>query len=268
MIILAIFFILGLIIGSFLNVVVYRAREVETLLGRSHCPKCKKIIHWYDNIPLLSYLLLKARCRNCKKNISWQYPLVEAATGIIFVLTALYLIPPADPLHWLHLLFYLGIFSVFIVIFVYDAKYMEIPMSVLWIGVFWAVLYYLILDASTYNTAMSFTSLNIFSAGLSAAAAFLFFFALSYFSKETWMGAGDAYVALLVGLVTGWPLILFAMLCSFILGSVWGGALIAIKKKNMKSQIPFAPFLVSGAVLIIFLSQMVPSLKYYILWSL
>ena len=79
-----IFFIFGLIIGSFLNVVVYRLKDAETILGRSFCRHCKHTIRWYDNIPLLSFLFLRARCRDCDEKISWQYPLLEAVTGILF----------------------------------------------------------------------------------------------------------------------------------------------------------------------------------------
>ncbi len=82
-------FLFGLIIGSFLNCLIWRLHKEESILGRSYCPKCRHQIVWYDNIPVFSFLLLKGKCRHCGKNISWQYPLVELATGILFVMSFL-----------------------------------------------------------------------------------------------------------------------------------------------------------------------------------
>ena len=87
---LIIFLVLGLIVGSFLNVVVERLNLAESLLGRSHCPHCRKKIRWYDNVPVLSFMILRARCRDCEGKISWQYPAMEIMTGIIFVLAGNY----------------------------------------------------------------------------------------------------------------------------------------------------------------------------------
>ncbi|PIV85971.1 MAG: prepilin peptidase, partial [Candidatus Moranbacteria bacterium CG17_big_fil_post_rev_8_21_14_2_50_41_107] len=75
-----VFFLFGLLIGSFLNVLVYRLKDAETLLGRSFCRKCKHQIRWYDNIPLISFVLLRGECRDCQEKISWQYPVLECVT--------------------------------------------------------------------------------------------------------------------------------------------------------------------------------------------
>ena len=107
---LIIFFILGLIVGSFLNVVICRLELAESILGRSHCPRCKSLIRWYDNIPLLSFILLRARCRDCQEKISWQYPSVELAAGIIFTAVGYYFFTISDLQAWAETLFYLGIF--------------------------------------------------------------------------------------------------------------------------------------------------------------
>src|SRR3989344_8781021 len=84
-----VFFSSGLIVGSFLNVLVYRLKEAETLLGRSFCRHCKHQIRWYDNIPLISFVLLLGACRDCETKISWQYPALELLTGILFALAGL-----------------------------------------------------------------------------------------------------------------------------------------------------------------------------------
>ncbi len=85
LIILTFIFLFGLIIGSFLNCLIWRLHKKESLLGRSYCPKCKKQIAWYDNIPVLSFIMLGGKCRQCGKAISWQYPIVELTTGVLFV---------------------------------------------------------------------------------------------------------------------------------------------------------------------------------------
>lgn len=260
---LIIFFILGLIIGSFLNVVICRLELAESILGRSRCPRCKSLIRWYDNIPLLSFILLRARCRDCQEKISWQYPSVELAAGIIFTAVGYYFFTISNFQAWAETLFYLGIFSLLLVIFVYDLKFMEIPMVALWIGVGWTIAYFIFSDANSFNSAGSVLSLKLISGTMGAAMTFLFFFALSYFSKEKWMGMGDAYLALLAGLVIGWPKILLALMLAFTIGAVCSIILIALKKKTMKSQIPFAPFLIAGVMLTVFLERLLASTAYW-----
>src|SRR3989339_1934690 len=137
--ILAIFFIFGLLIGSFLNVLAYRISIAETVLGRSFCPKCKKQISWYDNVPLLSFILLRARCRNCKKKISWQYPLMELFTAVIFAGIGAKFFDTVEISSWIETGYYLVMASSLIVIFIYDWLYMEIPGAVLWPAIFFAV---------------------------------------------------------------------------------------------------------------------------------
>lgn len=261
-----IFFVLGLIVGSFLNVVISRLAVAEKILGRSHCPKCKAMIRWYDNVPLLSFILLKTRCRDCHEKISWQYPTVEIATGIIFALVASYFFVAEDPITWLATFYWLIIFSVLVVIFSYDFKHMEIPMVVLWIGIFVTVAYHLFADWVNFNQHLDLLSINTYSGVLAGAIAFLLFFALSAGSKEKWMGMGDAYVALLAGLIIGWPGLMFVLFAAFTLGAIYGVTLIAMKKKSMKSQVPFAPFIVAGIFLSVLIPQMFPSVKYWFIY--
>lgn len=256
-----IFFILGLIIGSFLNVVVYRLEAVETLMGRSHCPKCRKKIRWFDNIPVLSYIILSARCRDCGEKISWQYPLVELATGIVFATLGNYFFNPIDFSSLLLVFYYLAIFSILMVIFVYDFKYMEIPMIVLWVGVILSLTYSLYSDSQNFRNIVSIMELKTFSGILGALVAGGFFWFLAAYSKETWMGFGDVYLGVLVGLVVGWPNVWAAMMLSFVIGAVISVALITFRKKTMKSQVPFAPFLITGTFLAIILPEVFPTLK-------
>jgi len=261
---LIIFLILGLIVGSFLNVVVERLNLAESLLGRSHCPHCRKKIRWYDNVPVLSFMILRARCRDCEGKISWQYPAMEIMTGIIFVLAGNYFFFVLDPQSWLTTFFYLGIFSLLIIIMAYDFKFMEIPMVIVWLGVGWILAYYLYADWISFNPQMGILTLKIYSGILAGLIAFLFFFLLSAGSREKWMGLGDAYAAMLAGLLVGWPGIFWALVLAFTLGAIWGIVLILSQRKTMKSQVPFAPFLAIGAVLAIFLPLIFPSINFYI----
>ena len=249
---LATFFIFGLIIGSFLNVVVYRIRIADTLMGRSYCPHCKKGIAWYDNIPVISFILLNFRCRYCKKKISWQYPLVEISTGILFALVALQFFSPTDPTTWIATFYYLVIVSMLLVIFVYDSLFMEIPGLVLWPAIAVAVGFNLLMDSLRADSLFSVWQSSSFSGLLAAFLAFFFFFLLVAVSREKWMGMGDAYLVILLGLITGWPQIVLGLFAAFLLGSIWGIAFMIGKKKTVKSQIPFAPFLVLGTLIAIF----------------
>jgi prepilin signal peptidase PulO-like enzyme (type II secretory pathway) len=258
-----IFFILGLIIGSFLNVVVYRLNLLESVMGRSYCPHCKAKVRWYDNVPLLSFLALSAKCRDCGEKISWQYPIVEFFTGIVFAFVGTYVFSVSDTSTWIESIYYLGAFSALMVVFVYDFKFMEISMLVLWTAVIWTIGFLIVLDWINYVPGVDLISLRTFSGLIAGIGAFLFFFALSAGSKEKWMGMGDAYVALLTGLIVGWPYVLGALMSAFTIGALFGIVLILMKKKTMQSQVPFAPFIVLGIFIAVFVPRIFPMIKYY-----
>ncbi|MCX6760602.1 MAG: prepilin peptidase [Candidatus Nealsonbacteria bacterium] len=267
---LFIVFILGTMVGSFLNCVIYRIEKEESFLkGRSYCPHCKHSLSWPDLIPVLSFLILKRKCRYCEKLISWQYPLVEISTGIIFVLIFASQLPLMgssglfsnkiifeeflvfSSQNWLNL-FYLIIISCFlIVVFVYDLKYLLIPDLIIYLAIGTTFLYRF-LDIWKFNQ-LNFQML--INPLLSAFFASLFFLTLVLISKGKWMGIGDIYLAFLMGLILGWPNILLALMLAFFIGAIIGVGLIAGKKKNLKSEIPFGPFLVLGTFLAIFFGQ-------------
>lgn len=250
---LVIFFILGLIVGSFINVVVYRLNVAESfVVGRSKCPHCQTLIKWYDNIPLLSFIILKFRCRNCREKISFQYPLTEFFTGVVFAIIGVKYFNVTDVSTWTLTIYYLGATSALIAIFVYDFLYMEIPGLVLWPAVGWAIACNLLLDWNRLDLGNNIWNSLIFSGTLAAFAAFIFFFLLVAVSREKWMGMGDAYLVILLGLILGWPQILSALMLAFSIGAIFGVILIVAKKKKMESQIPFAPFLVLGALISLF----------------
>lgn len=257
-----IFLLFGLIIGSFINAVVYRLNAVESLMERSHCPHCKKTVRWFDNLPLLSFILLSAKCRDCGEKISWQYPVVEALTGIVFALIGNYFFNPFDAYSFALTAYYLVIFSILMIIFVYDFKYMEIPMLILWIGVGVSLAYFVYSDWQTFSSAASVLELKTISGLVGGLVASGFFWSLAAYSKETWMGYGDVYLGILVGLVVGWPNVVVALMLSFTIGALISVGLIAVSKKTMKSQVPFAPFLITGTFLVIILPEIFPYLRY------
>lgn len=238
-------FLLGLCFGSFINVVVYREIKGESWWkGRSYCDFCKKKLSWRDNLPLFSFLLLKGFCRYCHKRIPLQYPLVEFFTGLSFVL--IYYFFPFKPLNLLNLLnlfIYLGLALAGITIFVADWRYQIIPDSAIFLGFFLTILK---LMAGFFYNHLSPTPFL-----LSGLIAGLFFLLLFFITKGKGMGFGDVKLAFLMGLFLGFPKILMALFLAFLTGAMVGVILILQKKKKLKSQIAFGPFLILGTVLAI-----------------
>lgn len=246
------FFCIGVIIGSFLNVVLSRLRTQETLLGRSYCRSCRRRIKWFDNIPLVSYLLLGGKCRRCKDPISIQYPLIEMGTGFLFLLVGIATFSLEDPVSWSLVLLYLGVVTFSLVIALYDAKYYEIPMTVLWVMVVYVVVFLVFLDFLEFRGVMNVWDMRLHSGMGAGLLGFGFFYFLSIVSKERWMGYGDAYVAFVIGLVLGGGAYV-AILLAFVVGAFYGVVQIFFRGKTMASQIPFAPFLLLGLLLVIVL---------------
>jgi leader peptidase (prepilin peptidase) / N-methyltransferase len=254
--VILIFFILGLAIGSFINVLVYRLQEAEKIFfDRSRCPHCKTGIHWYDNFPILSFILLRGRCRDCKKKISWQYPVVEIFTGIMFAVVGTKFFVVDNMATWAVTVYYLGAIFALITILVYDWLYFEIPSVILWPIVFYSLAFNLYLDWANWANVSHQTDLFsgfTYAGILGGMTAFSFFFLLSAGSKEKWMGMGDAYLAIFLGLFLGWPKIILALFLAFAIGAIYGIILIALGRKKMKSRVPFAPYLVIGTLIAMF----------------
>ena len=232
---MALIFILGLIVGSFLNVVVLRLKNKENFIkGRSHCPHCSYKIKWHENIPVLSFIFLFGKCSKCKNKISWQYPLVELATGILFVVA--YLNSASITL----LLYYFITLSFFIIIFLYDLKYYLILDKI----ILPAIIFVLIVTV-TFRAAWQAYLLSAIIGGV--------WFALQFFlSKGKWVGGGDIRLGILMGLILGWPGILVALGLSYVGGTVILLPFIILKKKTLKSKVPFGALLVPATVVVMF----------------
>jgi len=235
-------FLFGLIVGSFLNCIIYRLETQGNFLkGRSFCPHCKHILSWQDLIPIFSFIFLKGKCRYCQKKISWQYPLVEIATGTIFLLIfSFYFIPTL--FQFITTLYLFIVSSFLITIFVYDLKHYIIPDKIIYLAIAIALIFNLL--KSDFQWKSDFL--------ISAFAASLFFLLIVLVSRGRWMGVGDIKLAFLMGLVLGWPGILVALLSAFYIGAIFGLGLMALGKKKLKSEVPFAPFLVTGTFLALF----------------
>jgi prepilin signal peptidase PulO-like enzyme (type II secretory pathway) len=233
-------FVLGLCIGSFLNCLIYRLEKEKSLKGRSFCPHCKHTLSWKDLVPVFSFLFLRGKCRYCKKNISFQYPLVEIATGVMFFLV-FSLFYKFSVFGILNLVFLLYITSALIVLFIYDLKHYLIPDEVLFPAIVIAFIYRLIFS---FNTITDYLLAVLIAAGF-----FLFIFIIS---KGKWMGFGDVKLAILMGLMLGFPDILAALFLAFFFGAIIGLIVMAVEKKSLKSEMPFGPFLIIGTFLALF----------------
>ena len=227
-------FLFGLIVGSFLNSIIYRLSTGESFLfKRSSCPHCKHQLGWQDLIPIFSFLILKGKCRYCSQKISLQYPLIELATGLLFVSFFIF-----------HFSFFIFIIACFlIIIFVYDLKYYLIPDKIIYPAIAIALL---------YNVLYSYFILNTIYAAFGAAA---FFLTIVLISRGKWMGVGDIKLAFFMGLLLGWPNILVALFLAFFIGAIIGVGLIVTGKKTLKSEVPFGPFLVAGTFIAMFWGQ-------------
>lgn len=243
------FFLLGLIIGSFLNVVIYRYNTEKSLGGRSACMVCQSKLRWYELIPLFSFITLRGRCRTCRTKISLQYPLVEVVTAAVF-LALFFMIKDIfiGPLHIFIFtyLYYAALFSILIVIAVYDIRHKIIPdLLALIFGVLSFIGIFLFTDYGFYPHIPSIWELL---AGPLVAAPFALLWLVS---RGTWMGLGDAKLALGLGWLLGLSRAFSAVVISFWSGAIIGVLLIMFSKKyKMKSEIPFAPYLIGGALLV------------------
>lgn len=250
------YFIFGTIIGSFLNVVSLRYNTGMSFSGRSRCFSCGKELKWFELIPIASYIVQFGRCRKCKSKISFQYPLVELLTGSIFLgiflkFSNLLFISPSYLM--LLSLYFMIIFSLLIVILIYDLKHKIIPDD-------------LVYTFAVLSLASMFFDFSVFQLSIPALLPFfsgpiffLPFFLLWFFSGGRWIGLGDGKLALGIGWFLGLSLGASAILLSFWIGAVISIALMIFfslnsrrKRITMKSEIPFGPFLILGIIIVFF----------------
>jgi len=235
--------IFGALVGSFLNVCIFRLPNEESIIWPgSHCPHCKNAIKFYDNIPVVSYFLLRGKCRYCKGSISLQYPLVEGITA----LSSLFLIIKFGPS--LSYLFYFAFVAALIVITVIDLYHQIIPDVISLPGIGMGLLASLLIPQITL-----FNSLI----GILLGGGSLFIVATFYqwLFKREGMGGGDIKLLAMIGAFLGWKAVLLTILLSSLIGSVTGILMMVVKGKDFKYAIPFGPFLSLGAVISLFYGE-------------
>jgi leader peptidase (prepilin peptidase) / N-methyltransferase len=230
----------GLIIGSFLNVVIHRLPKGESLVTpRSHCPACQTQIHAWENIPLLSFTLLRGRCRTCQHPISWRYPLVESLTGALFVLTV------ARFGVTLETVFLLIFLSGLVAASFIDLDHQIIPNAITLPGIPLGILAgFLVGEPPLLDRLI----------GALAGAGFLYLVLLYggvLYGQEA-MGEGDLNLIALIGAFVGWRGVIVTILVGCVVGSAVGLALIALSRIGRRQHIPFGPFLSLGGVVALF----------------
>lgn len=254
--------VFGLIIGSFLNVVIYRLHTGKSLAGYSHCLSCGTTLKPYELVPLLSYVCLRGRCRTCGCYIPIRYFVVECVTGLLFLLAFVKAVSISE------LFFWWVILALFVIITVYDIRHYIIPDSLT------AAL--IIISLSWYGFLLYSGTAWVFvgEAILAALGGAGFFFLLWFVSKGTWLGFGDVKLAFPLGLIAG-PSLVFSM----VVYSFWVGAGISLfligvgnvlrgqvrlgmwtNQLTIKSVVPFAPFMIAGCLIILFTRYNVLSL--------
>lgn len=239
--------LLGLVIGSFLNVVVYRVPAGIPLTRESRCPRCDAPVRWWQNVPVVSWLVLRGRCAHCGDRIAARYPLVEAATGIAFVLvTWLWstVTGAAQPWTWVVLVAYLYFAAVAIALTLIDLDTRRLPDSIVLPSyVVAAILFTLAcLVGAPWDA--------VLRAGIGMAGLYAFYFSLR-FVRPAGMGGGDVKLAGVVGLYLGWlswDALAVGAIAAFALGGVFGLMLIATRRAGRTSAIPFGPWMIAGAV--------------------
>jgi prepilin signal peptidase PulO-like enzyme (type II secretory pathway) len=260
-----ILFVFGVAIGSFLNVVTLRydgehfLLNVKAIGGRSHCMHCKKTLRWFELIPIASFLIQGGRCRECKARLALQYPIVELLSGLIFVFVPLAVFAGASMTASaassiaLGATLWVAVFEALLAMSVIDIRMGIIPDE---INIFLAVVGVLLTIVPGWQGSA------VFGALIGAAVAGIFFALLIAITRGKGMGMGDLKLAIPLGLMFGWPGIVFMLAFSFIIGAVVGVFAIARGKSSMKSSLPFGPFLALGAAVMFFWG--VPIIGWYL----
>jgi len=253
--------ILGAMVGSFLSVVIARTHkhQKDIWFGRSICPHCKKQLKWYYLFPIFSYLFLRGKCGLCGKRISAHYLGLEVLTAGFFLL-AFIKAPFIDSNFAINIInyallesfiFYIVLFTFLSLIFFYDLLYKEIPDR-------------FSIPAIVIAVIMAFLTGTpaLLSIGIALLIIVLFFGGQIVISRGAWLGGGDLRLGILMAVILGWKVMILALILSYIIGAVLSLILIASKKANRKTMIPFGPFLIMGLVVSMFWGELIIT-KYF-----
>ena len=235
-------FILGASLGSFSNVCIYRLpKNKQIVSGRSFCPRCKKYINWFDNLPIISFLLLGGKCRKCKKVILLRYFIVEIITGITLLLIYL-------NYNDLSTIIFLSIISLlFIIIFFIDLENFIIPDS-LNFSIMALALFKNFLPISNTSFIQDINQ-SIIGGMVGYSIIWLIIYLYKMIKKIEGMGLGDAKLMASIGLLFGWHSVPFVLFISALLGLIFVLPSLINKQKNMRSEIPFGPFIIAACLI-------------------
>jgi prepilin signal peptidase PulO-like enzyme (type II secretory pathway) len=245
--------IFGLVIGSFLNALIYRLPlGINIAYPRSACPNCKHIIAWYENIPVVSYLFLKAQCSNCKTKISPVYPLVELTTGFFAFLIAPDSLNPSDLFNFL---FFLGVFSAFLVHFIVDLKHRILPDS---INIYLGILFFVVAVITKPWTHW------LIGLGLGLGFPLLVSWLFYLLKGQVGLGGGDIKLYAVLGIYLGPIAVMQNIFMSCFLGAIVGLILMGLKLIKKENPIPFGPFIIIVSSFQIFTPNLFDHLLRYI----
>ena len=235
-------FILGTCLGSFANVCIYRLpKNKQIISGRSFCPNCKKKISWYDNLPLISFINLNNKCRKCDKSISPRYFLVELTTGITFLLIYL------NFQNSLTIIFLSILSLILIIIFFIDLENFIIPDSLNFTIMGLALLKNFL---PNFNTSLIHEiDQSIIGGMVGYLSIWLIIFLYKTIKKIDGMGLGDAKLMAVIGFLFGWQSVPFVLFVSSILGLIFVIPSLIKKQKNMRTEIPFGPFIILACLI-------------------
>jgi len=238
---LIISFLIGLSFGSFLNCLIYRLHNKKTILGRSFCPQCGYQLKWWENIPLFSFIFLKGKCSHCHQRISLQYPIVELLTGLLFVFAFLQNISSG----WQPIIINWFIFFILAFIFIYDLKYQEVELTILWPAIALIFLYNFLIGSQPLKSLL-----------ISMSVGAVFFLIQYLVTRGKGIGLGDVWVGVFMGAVlVELKILVIALFFAYIIGSIISLILLATKKGKLKTKLPLAPFLVIGTFIALFWGQ-------------
>lgn len=243
-------FVFGMVVGSFLNVCICRMPNNESIVfPPSHCPHCLYQIRWYDNIPLLSYLLLDGKCRGCGVRISLQYPFVELLNGVLAL--SLFLRFGSTPLFAIMFIFC----SALVVITFIDIEHQIIPDEISLPGIIIGFLLSFFIKGHYWLN-------SLFGILLGGGTLLLVAYSYQKLTGKEGMGGGDIKLLAMMGAFLGWKAVPFIIFTSSLIGSLIGISIMLLKEKDSKLAIPFGPYLAFGAVLYIFYGK--PLIQWYL----
>lgn len=260
-------FLLGLLVGSFLNVVILRMRTGRSFIGgRSACLTCNETLRWFELIPIASFVWQKGKCVHCQARISWQYICVELLTAVLFVGAFLYTGIPASLFGAVELVYIWTVSALLMVIGVYDIHHKIIPNAYVYVFAALAFVYMLGTAAASGALYSGWFLFDVLAGPILALPLALFWLV----SNGRWMGLGDAKLMLGVGWFLGLWAGFAAFVLSFWIGAIFGIGLIAwskiyalfsrTKPITIKSEIPFGPFIIIGTLLVFYLNVNIFSL--------